>query len=63
MSYTKISDVVAEQTITTERKQRITLDQAQRRVDTLTAELDKAKKVVTDLKALGLKTEAEIKEE
>ena len=61
-NYIRINDTTAEQIITIERKQRITLDQTQKRVEFLTAELAKAKKVVDDLKALGLKTKVELEE-
>ena len=63
---TKINETTAEKTI--EIKQTITLDQAnerlemaQQRLAIFQARVDKAQKEVDDLKALGLKTQAEAK--
>jgi hypothetical protein len=58
MEYTKTSDTTAEKTTITKRK--ITLEQANKEVELLTAELAEAQKVVNDLKGLGLKTQAQV---
>ena len=60
MGFKKISDTIAEETVTSEHKQQITLDQANKRVEMLTTQLTKAQQTVNELKLLGLKTKKEI---